>query len=377
MEKADEKILQKAEHLAEIERWREAVPLLAKVIAKNSQHFHANCLLSLCHYNLKDFPAALEDAERAIAAEPEEEWGHRLRSVALTEQGKKKEALKAVEEAVRLDPDEPFALQTLIYALLNLGKNKRAEEIALRMRESFPEMELTFFALGNVYLQSGNTYEAEHCFREALRLNPNSADARNNLGVALLRQNQAADNSLFKSNNLSILNADSEEDEIQRHFTEAVKLEPTNETAAENLKNQFSYFNVLYGGLVFIPFILIVFFVAPAMTVLMTLLGFYGFLKLLFEIRRKRKQLTPELRMFLKTSMGKGLIYRLEEFTAFAKSIYQKTWKPHALAFFALVICYGDFGATANFGSRNINQALAYILIIVSGIWLQSELRKD
>ncbi len=324
METSDEKLLQKAEHLAEIERWREAVPLLTKVIAKSPQDFRANCLLSLCHYNLKDFPAALEYAERAIAAEPEEEWGHRLRSVALTEQGRKKEALRAAEEAVRLDPDESFALQTLINALLSCGKNKRAEEIALKMRELFPEMELTFFALGNVYLQRGNTYEAEHCFREALRLNPNSADARNNLGVALLRQNQAADNSLFKSSNLSILKTGGEEDEIQRHFTEAVKLEPTNETAAENLKNQFSYFNVLYGGLVFIPFLFIAFFIAPGMTILMMLLGIYGFLKLFFEVRRKRKRLAPELQMFLKVPAGKGINYRLEEFIPFAKSIYKK-----------------------------------------------------
>ncbi len=108
MEKSDENLLQKAEQLADIERWREAVPLLAKVIAKNPQHFHANCLLSLCHYNLKDFPAALEYAERAIAAEPEQEWGHRLRSVALTEQGRKKDALKSAEEAVRLETRRTF-----------------------------------------------------------------------------------------------------------------------------------------------------------------------------------------------------------------------------------------------------------------------------
>ncbi|MDQ3713801.1 MAG: tetratricopeptide repeat protein [Acidobacteriota bacterium] len=324
MEKSDENFLHKAEHLAEIERWREAVPLLIKVIAKNPQHFHANCLLSLCHYNLKDFQKGLEYAERAIAAEPEEEWGHRLRSVALTEQGRKKEALKSAEEAVRLEPSETSALQTLIYALLNCGKNKRAEEIALKMRDFFPEMEMTFFALGNVYLQNGNSYEAERCFREALRLNPNSADARNNLGVALLRHSQAAENSLFKPNNLSILNTVGE-DEIQQHFTEAVKLEPTNEAAAENLKNQFSYYNVLYGLLVFIPFVLIAFFVVPVMTVLMTLLGVYGFLKLFFEVRRRRKQLAPELRMFLKTPPEKSLTYRFEEFSVFAKSIYKKT----------------------------------------------------
>jgi Flp pilus assembly protein TadD len=151
------------------------------------------------------------------------------------------------------------ALQTLIYALLSCGKKKRAEEVALQMRELFRETEMTFFAFGIVYLQSGNFYKAEHFFREALRLNPNFGDPRNNLGMALQRQSQATENSLFKSNKLSALNTGDEE-KIERDFTEAVKLEPTNETAAENLKNQFSYFNILYGCQVFIPIDFIAFF---------------------------------------------------------------------------------------------------------------------
>jgi tetratricopeptide (TPR) repeat protein len=376
MEKSDENFLQKAEHLAGIERWREAVPLLIKVVAKNPQHFHANCLLSLCHYNLKDYEKALEFAEKAIAAEPEEEWGHRLRSVALTEKGRKKEALKSAEEAVRLEPGEPHALQTLVYALLNCGKKRRAEEIALKLRELFPETEMTFFTLGNVYLQFGYARQAEQCFREALHINPNSSDARNNLGVALLRQNQADENSLFKSNNLSILDTSAKE-EIHRHFTEAIKLEPTHETAAENLKNQFSYSNILYSLLVFVPFVLIAFFVTPGMTVLMILIGIYTFLKLFFEIRKKKKQLTPEMKMFLKSSAGKSLTYRFEEFSGFAGNIYKKTWKPHALAFFALILCHINFGTTASYSSRTWNQGLAYLLIIVSVIWLQVEISKD
>lgn len=376
MEKFDENHLQKAEHLANIERWREAVPLLINVIGKNPQHFRANCLLSLCHYNLKDYEKALGFAEKAIAAEPEEEWGHRLRSVALTGKGKKKEALKSAEEAVRLAPDEPFALQTLTYALLSCDKKKRAEEIALKMRELFPEMEITFFTLGNVYLRFGYAHQAEECFREALRINPNSADARNNLGVALMRQNQTEENKLFKANNLSILDT-SDKEEIHSHFTEAIKLEPTNETAAKNLKNQFSYFNILYSCLVFIPIVLIAFFVAPGMTVLMILIGTYSFLKLFFEIRKKKKRLTPEMQMFLKSSAGESLTYRFEEFSVFARSFYQKTWKPHVLAFFALIICYTNFGAAASYSSQSWNQGVAHLLVVVSVIWLQVEIKKD
>lgn len=371
MEKSYEKLLEKAEHLAEIGRWREAVPLLVKIIAADAQNFYANCLLSLCHYHLQNFRQAVEFAERAIAAEPEEEWGHRLRSVALMELGEKKEGLRSAEEAVKLAPDEPFALQTLVNALLTCNKTRRAKEIALQMRDEFPEMEASFFTLGNVCLQSGDPYEAEQCFREALRLNPTSSDARNNLGVALMRQDAKNKNTLFKSENLSII--ETQEDEIQKHFTEAVKLDPNHATAAENLKNQFSYFNILYALLSLIPFAVIIFFVAPGMTILLLLLALYSFVKLIFEVRKKRKNLAPEMRMFLK-SERKGIAHRWDEFQSFAANLHVKTWKPHALAIAALILAHIRFGASSG---RSWNHGVAFILVIVSVYWLQSQLNKD
>jgi tetratricopeptide (TPR) repeat protein len=376
MDEKLEKLISKAEHLAEIERWSDAIPFLLKALAQNPQNFQANCLLSLCHYSLNELEKAIELAERAIAAAPEEEWGHRLRSIALSEIGRKKEALKSAEEAARLAPFEPFALQTLVNAYLSANKTRKAEEIAVKMRENFPEMEVTFFALGNVYLQKGDNYEAEKCFREALKLNPNSSDARNNLGVALLRQSQSEDTSLFKSSNLSILNSESEEN-FHEHFKEAIKLNPNHELAADNLKNQFSYFNVLYVFLVFLPFLSIAFFVAPGMTVVFSLFWFFGVIKVFWNTLKKRKNLSPELKMFLKSSSQKGLIYRFKEFTKFAAVIYKKTWKPHVLAIFAVIICHIEFGETIRGSSRTWNQGLAYILIVVSIIWVSVEMKKD
>src|SRR5687768_250740 len=181
MNENSERLLEKAEYLTEIERWNEAIPLLIKVIAQNPEQFQANCLLAFCYYSLRDFENARLFAEKAVSVAPDEEWGHRLRSVVLTEQGKKKEALKAAAEAARLAPYEPFALQVLANAYLGVNKPQKAQEIAEKMRETAPESEFSYFTLGNVYLTRGDNYEAENCFREALRLNPNFADARNNL----------------------------------------------------------------------------------------------------------------------------------------------------------------------------------------------------
>ncbi len=374
MSEIAENLFQKAEHLTEVERWREAVPLLLKVIAQNPQHFQAYCLLSLCHYSLKDNEKALEFAEKAITVAPEEEWGHRLRSVALSEQGKKKEALKSAEEAVRLAPFEPYVLQVLVNAYLSSNKPRKAEEIALKMRENFPDSEASFFTLGNVYLQRGNNAGAEKCFREALRIDPNSADARNNLGVALLRQKQNEDTALFKSSNLSLF-PNKEEEDIHQHFTEAIRLEPNNHTAAANLRSQFDYFYVLYAFLIFVPFFLIAFFVAPGMTIFMVLIGILGVFKLLGETRQMRKSLSPEMKMFLKSASGKRIFRRFKEFYAFACEIFKKTWKPHLLALTAVIVRYSF--RTPKLYSTSWNDLLAIILLIASLIWLISKIKKD
>lgn len=366
MEKNIETLLQKAEHLVEIERWREAVPPLLKVLGQNPEHFQANCLLGACHFYLKNYVEALEFTEKAIAVAPDDEWGHRLRSIILGEMGRKKEALKSAEEAVRLNPFELFGWQALTNAYLNCNKILKAKETAIKMREHFPESEYSFFSLGNVYLQAGNPYEAEKSFREALRLDPNFSDARNNLGVALLRQR--------KSDEISLFNTPSE-DEIRQHFSEAVKLEPENEIAAENLKSQYSYRYALYSFLSFLPFYTLAFFIAPGWSIIIFLISFFGIAKLLRDIRRKRKDFSPEMLLFLKSKKCFPIYF--DEFLKFAAQIYKKTWKPHALLIFAVILCHMNFGETAGNSSRTWNQAVAWILLIVSLIWLNSEISKD
>lgn len=368
MEENTEKIRLRAEHLIDIERWREAVPLLSKALAANPHDARVCCLLSVCHYKLKDFKESLEFAERAIVSEPENEWGHRLRSVVLTATGKKADALKSAEEAVRLEPEEPHALQTLVYAYLNNGKTSEALEIAEKLRELYPETEMAFFMLGNVYLKNGSYREAERNFREALRINPNSSDSRNNLGVALLRQNQSKDVSILEL---------SDEEEIHRHFVEAVKLEPNHETAAENLRNQFGYAHVLYLSLVLIPFYTCAFFIAPLMSIVTVLIVFIKTSKLLGEIRRRRKHLAPEMLMFLKSSGGRTFAGRLEEFKNFAGNFYRKTRRPHALAVVALVLYYWDSVAEPSETVAALSGVAGFVLIIVSVFWLQKEIVKD
>jgi tetratricopeptide (TPR) repeat protein len=75
-----EQELLRIEALIDLGRLDEAWRLLAALPADDPTALR---LRALCDYLLGNGPAALETAERAIAAEPENEWGHRLRASSL------------------------------------------------------------------------------------------------------------------------------------------------------------------------------------------------------------------------------------------------------------------------------------------------------
>jgi tetratricopeptide (TPR) repeat protein len=69
--------------------------------------------------------------------------------------------------------------------------------------------------MGNAYAGKEMWSEAAAEYAEAIRIRPRYADAYNNLGVILLRQNRR--------------------NEAVAHFTEALRIDPGNRRAQENL----------------------------------------------------------------------------------------------------------------------------------------------
>jgi Tetratricopeptide repeat len=365
------KLLLKAEHLTEIERWKEAIPLLLQFLAQNPQNYQANCNLSLCYYHLDEFDKALDFAERAIAADPEEEWGHRLRSIVLSKLGKKKESLKSAEEAVRMAPEQAYSLQTLAFSYLELNQTRKAKQIGERMRENFPESDATFFVLGNIHLQSGNPYEAENCFREALRFNPNNSLARNNLGVAILEQERQKP-MVNRDNSVSLF-GDSTQNEIAQHFTEALKLEPNNPYVIENIKLQFSYSPFLFVIISLLPFLLLFFLVMPAGAFLLGLIGLITLGNLSWDTFKRRRYATPELKTFLKTTKRNSISEHFAVFRRIFHNIVWRNWLPHLFALIAVILkIVSDESYLEDYLI-----SLSVIIIIVSGIWLAVRIKKN
>lgn len=361
-------LIERAEHLIAIERYADAIPLLAKSLGSDPDSSRANALMAQAHLGMNNLEDALKYSERTIALEPDEEWGHRVRSLILTEKGHHREALKSAEESARLAPYEPAALSTLAHAWLAVKKPKKAKEVADKLIETAPYWDGSHFTMGNVFMDSGDNYSAEKSFREALKINPNSANARNNLGVAIQRQDTSSTASWFglKSNSI-IAPPEAGED----HFREALKLEPGNEYAAENFRSQYSYVTAIVPIFAFIPFMMMTFIVLPIGTLISIGITVYWSVRACLDVKKKRAELSPEMLAFVSkfSIFGEGGLLDIIAKTLW--SCFLKTWKPHMLALGALTI-FLIGGAGGLSGLR----FLPTVMMIAAFWWLASESRR-
>src|SRR6478672_10428916 len=124
----------KVDALTEINRNREAIELLHRALQMTPGDARLLCRLSLAHLNLNENDLAQRYANDAIAADPLEEWGFRLRSIVLLRQGRKHESLEAAQEAVRLSPREPLALYSLAQAQRANHRIREARQMAEKLR---------------------------------------------------------------------------------------------------------------------------------------------------------------------------------------------------------------------------------------------------
>lgn len=210
-------LIARIQSCTEIGRWGEAIKLLHQALAQFPHSTSLLCQFAVCQLHLGNEAEALQYAERAIQADPQEEWGFRLRSILLLSAGKKPEALEAAQTATQLDSHNVNTLSTLAQAQAANELFAEARQTAERLREIAPEAEMAHSLLGEIALKQACWREAEAHFRRALQLNPNSYQAMNNLGLAVFRQGQ--------------------QEEATEYFFKAAKLNPEETVARENFSH--------------------------------------------------------------------------------------------------------------------------------------------
>jgi tetratricopeptide (TPR) repeat protein len=173
--------LERASALCELRRFEEAIELLQQLLAREPDSAPAWCLLAQAQLGVGDAYAALDAAGHAIALEPDEEWPHRLRSIAFEQLGVTDSAIGAAREAARVGPYSWRAHSGLATALVIKRDLDEAWAAAERGAALAPHEPDTHYALGLVANARGNHREAEEHFRQALALNPQHGPAHNAL----------------------------------------------------------------------------------------------------------------------------------------------------------------------------------------------------
>lgn len=106
-----------------------------------------------------------------------------------TQAGRLEQAAFYLEQEVKMRPDDWDLRLRLARVLARSGRISRS---GVELREAArlaPERSEVWYEWGGYYVHQENWTEAERCYRECLRIEPDHIRARNNLGVVLLKMN--------------------------------------------------------------------------------------------------------------------------------------------------------------------------------------------
>ena len=183
----------RARQLVVIGRWIEAEQALAPALADPGTGAEPWRLLAQCRLALNDPAAAQLAARRAIALDPEHEWGHRLLAIALLRRRRRRRALASARRSAALAPDQPHALNVLVIALLALDRRRAAGRIAARSLVANPHSALAWHTTALVALARRRWVDAEQAARSGLRDDPQDPELLLDLGKALSGQRRHAE----------------------------------------------------------------------------------------------------------------------------------------------------------------------------------------
>lgn len=217
------RLMERGELLMEVGRWREAITEFEKHLAEFPDTYWALCKSAVCYMSLGELQTALDVTKRAIAVDPYDEWAYRLQSTIYSESGEPQRALEAAKIAIEKDPSSPETIRCLFWAQAGAVKLVDAEKTLASLREAMPDAADTHEAAGYLSLKRGNNLEAERHYLESLKIEPESVNAMNNLGVVYLNLYQAGQGIHYKKMSLEM-------------FERAVRMQPTFKLGQENIK---------------------------------------------------------------------------------------------------------------------------------------------
>lgn len=223
----------KARALLAAGRTRDALAILTAHVASAPDDAEAWCLIAQGHIAADDWRTAEQASSSAIRLEPESEWAHRLHGIALLHQGYFTPARRSADEAVRLAPWSWQGHHLRANVDIDASSiDDRTYDAVRRTLELAPNEPAAHVLNGRLALAMKNTKLADHEFREALRLDPDNAIARNNLAVVQIRRRRWGS--------------------AGSHLIAALRLDPHSELLARNLRGLLRAWALVLDLLVFV-----------------------------------------------------------------------------------------------------------------------------
>ncbi|MCI4063085.1 tetratricopeptide repeat protein [Micromonospora sp. R77] len=235
--------LQRAQLLAELGRYDEAAGELAPAIAAHPTDSSALTMLARVHLAAGRSAEARAAADAAVAAAPGVIPPLVARGLALVDLREFRAAAATADEILALGPADAYAQRSAAAILAGSRNGQPALDAAWRGVELAPEAPQAHLVLGLVAARLELFDLAERAYREALRLDPQLAVARHDMGVIRLEQRRYA--------------------EALEHLAEAVALDPARPDAGRTISDGLRRL-VLYGAGWSLIGTVLVAFLAPA-----------------------------------------------------------------------------------------------------------------
>lgn len=144
-----------------------------------------------CLCDLLQDDGRLEDAHRLVLGlldrDPLDPYNHAYLADLLLELGRPTEAEASFRTALWLWPGYTWAARRLAQALCQSQRAEEAIDVLQSCLEECPDDPWTLSCLGCLQMRAGDPCAAEHCFRNALEIEPELDEARDGLVQLLLR----------------------------------------------------------------------------------------------------------------------------------------------------------------------------------------------
>ena len=187
----------------------DAGELIKQSISFDPENYFAFFIYAKYYYKLEDIPQAIEMIDVCLSYYPEFVQAYIFKSVVLYNNGHFEEANKCTDVALEIDATDSEALSMKSKCMRALGKNFEAYQISTHGVEQNIDSDTAWLQKGLMQLDSHHYPEAKESLENAIRLNPESAYAKEQLLRCIKLINPALRNITEKTNQKLLLTKDS------------------------------------------------------------------------------------------------------------------------------------------------------------------------